>query len=127
MTADAIVTTIIWNIAALTGMGFSVTVLPQYWLARRGAREIQKRMGTQEAKDAVRLVKNYLWAEVSRLICHLISLVLGIQVFFIPRMPEPQRTHSAAIYGTEVLLGFIAINVLTVHNSIRAYLSWRKR
>jgi hypothetical protein len=39
------------------------------------------------------------------------------------REPQPK---GIMIYGLVVVLGLVAINILTAQNSVRAYLAWRR-
>jgi hypothetical protein len=115
-----------WNLVAGVGVGFSLSVLPQYFTARKGVSE-SIRLSVLEQKAAIRLAHHYIWAEASRLSCHTISLVLGVWSLFLPQVPpQPDRPQAVVTFGFNVVLGLIAINCLTVQNSIRAYLAWRR-
>jgi len=119
--------TILWNAIAGIGVVFSLVVIPKYWTARRIARDKRSALDTQYRRDGVFLMSSYLWMEVSRLACHVISLALGVWYPFLPAVSQPDRPPSVDAYGLAFLLGIIAINCLTVGNSIRAFLAWRHR
>jgi len=123
MHVDAV--TIAWNVVATAGVAFSAAVLPQYWVARKIARDEQNHLNTRFRRDAVRLIGSYLWMETSRFCCHMISLTLGVWNLFVPRVPQVDRPHANDVYLGAFLVGIIAINCLTVANSVRAYLAWR--
>jgi hypothetical protein len=124
MHVDAI--TVCWCAVSGTGVGFSLSVLPRYISARKGVSE-SIRLSVLEQKAALRLAHNYIWSESSRLACHSISLALGVWSIFVPQQRETDPVApQTMIFGIAVLLGLIAINCLTVQNSIRAYVAWRR-
>lgn len=118
---------VFWNVVAATGVCFSVAVIPQYIAAREGVNSPRRNLTATERRGAILLSHNYIWSESSRLACHLISLCLGIWSVFLPPVnnQEPQP-HIYAVFGVAFVLGLVTINCLTVQNSIRAYLGWRK-
>jgi hypothetical protein len=95
-------------------------------MARKGVSE-SIRLSVLEQKSAIRLAHHYIWSEASRLVCHSISFALGVWSAFLPRdNPSEPRPHSLIIFGTAFVFGLVAINCLTVQNSIRAYVAWRR-
>jgi hypothetical protein len=124
MHVDAL--TVFWDAVAITGTAFSFAVLPQYLAARAGARDPKRIPDADDRTMAVELVHGYIWSECSRLACHVISLALGIGSAFLPRMERDPQPRSVVIYGTAFVLGLVAINCLTVQNSVRAYIAWRR-
>jgi hypothetical protein len=116
-----------WNTIALTGVGFSLAVIPQYFIARNGVSSSRRNLSQRERDAATLLSHTYIWSESSRLACHLISLGLGIWSVFLPHVDsDDPRPHAIAAFGIAFILGLVAINCLTVQNSIRAYLAWRR-
>ena len=115
-----------WNLVAGVGVGFSLAVLPRYFMARNGV-SAARGLDADEQEDAIKLAHHYIWSEGSRLICHTISLTLGVWSVFLPQdNPSEPRPHKLIIFGTAFVFGLVAINCLTVGNSIRAYLAWRR-
>jgi hypothetical protein len=124
MHVDAL--TAFWDAVALTGTGFSLATLPQYLRAHKGAQSTRRIPNEDDRRLALRIAHDYIWSECSRLACHIISLGLGITSAFIPQMEREPQPKGIAIYGLVVVCGIVAINCLTVQNSVRAYLAWRR-
>jgi hypothetical protein len=118
--------TAFWDIVAVTGVSFSAAVLPKYLAARSGARSTRRIPNEDDRRLALRIAHDYIWAEASRLACHLISLGLGISSAFLPQMESQPQSRSMVLYGLAFVFGLVAINCLTVQNSVRAYVAWRR-
>jgi preprotein translocase subunit Sec61beta len=115
----------LWTLSALTGLVFSLTILPQYVAKLATA----KRLSASNRETALALIRDFITAEANRAIQHALALAVGVLSFFVPPAPraDDPTPRSAVIFGLFVVVVLIANNMLATVNSVRAYVAWRRR
>lgn len=117
---------ILWTAVSFTGFVFSVLTLIAYAEYRRNALAFPG--GKAEQRKAIQLADDYLWGEGRRCFIHVLSLQVGIWAMFLvdPARCSQYIPRVYVIYGVDVIVSLILINMITALGTLLAYLSHRR-